>query len=173
MKPFAARIAGLAALAGVLAACGTPPPDAAPAVAAHPYADCAPVTTDQIRDAVRATALLAHHTPQACLWDAQIGDGDAGVSFTFSARDSLQQIWDRARADGFETEHMVITKHVLGTVTATAFYIRNPHDPGDCAVAAAANGAIVWRIQNRTHSTQLNPCAAALQLATLMVDLSP
>lgn len=173
MRSFAARTGGIAALALLAAGCATAAPEAVPPRAAHPYADCAPVSADQIRDAVHATALLAHHTPQACLWDAQIGAGDAGVSFVFSAEDSLQQIWDRARADGFRTEHLVIAEHTFGTVTAAAFYLRNPHDLGDCGVAAAANGSIIWRVQNRTAATTLDPCAAARQLATLMVDLSP
>ncbi|MFB8275874.1 DUF3558 family protein [Nocardia colli] len=176
MHPFSVRNAGLVviALAGLVTGCSsTNTPDAAPAASANPYADCAPLTNQQISDAVRAGSLTTHHTPQVCYWEAQVGDGDATVSFTYSAQDSLQQLWDRARADGFQTEHMVITKHVLGTVTATAFYIRNPHDPGDCAVTAAANGAITWRVQNRSPTTALDPCAASLALATMMVDLSP
>ncbi|MFF3228425.1 DUF3558 family protein [Nocardia suismassiliense] len=176
MTPFSARNAGFAvlALAGLVTGCSsTSTPDAGPAAPASPFADCAPVTTQQISDAVHADSLTAHRTAQACFWEAQVGDGDAGISFTFSAQDSLQQLWDRARAGGFRTEHMVITKHALGTVTATAFYVRNPHDPGDCAVVAASNGAITWRVQNRSRTTPLDPCAAALRLATLMVDLSP
>ncbi|MFI7000953.1 DUF3558 family protein [Nocardia sp. NPDC050175] len=176
MNPFSVRNAGLAviALAGLVTGCSSAStPDAAPAAPANPFADCAPLTNQQISDAVHASSLTTHHSPQVCYWEAQVGDGDATVSFTYSAQDSLQQLWDRARADGFRTEHMVITKHVLGTVTATAFYVRNPHDPGDCAVTAAANGAITWRVQNRSDTTALDPCAAALDLATMMVDLSP
>ncbi|MFG1798471.1 DUF3558 family protein [Nocardia sp. NPDC049149] len=176
MIPFSARNAGVAAVAVVALATGCASndvPEAAPAAARTPFADCAPLSTDQISEAVHADSLVAHRTPQACLWDAQIGTGDAGISFAFSADESLQQLWDRARANGFQTEHMIITQHALGTVTATAFYIRNPHDPDDCAVAAASNGSITWRVQNRSRPAALDPCAAALQLATMMVDLSP
>ncbi|QXN95136.1 DUF3558 domain-containing protein [Nocardia iowensis] len=176
MIPFSVRNAGLAviALAGLLTGCSSgTTPEAARTAPAAPFADCAPLSTQQISDAVHADRLIAQHTLPACRWAAQIGAGGADISFTFSATDSLQQLWDRARSDGFQTEHMVITKHALGTVTATAFYVRDPHDPTGCAVVAASNGAITWRVQNLSRTTSLDPCAASLELATMMVDLSP
>lgn len=178
MTAFRAR-AGLAALAatGLLTGCsGNSALDAGPTTgpAANPLTQCNPLTDDQITQAVHADSLTAHHRPPVCAWTAQRGDDESDLTFTFSDHDSLQLTWQRAQADGFETEHLTITKQVLGTtVTATGFYVKNPHDAGDCAVVASDNGTITWRVQNRSHTAKLDPCATALQLTTLTIDLSP
>ena len=174
------RIGGTVALlaaAGLVAGCsGNSSPTAGPAAspAANPLADCAPLTEEQITLAAHAETLTAQHRPPVCVWHAQRGDGESDLTFTYTDKESLQQTWQKAQEDGFGTEHLTITKQVFGTtVTATGFYIRNPHDPGDCAVAAADNGTIVWRVQNRSRTAQPDACAIALQLATLTIDLSP
>lgn len=167
----------LLATAGLLTGCSDPAaPDAQPtsAPAANSLANCTPLTEEQISRAAQADTIATKHRPPVCVWQAQRDTGESDLTFTFTDRESLQQTWQRAENDGFQTEHLTITEQIFGaTVTATGFYIRNPHDPGDCAVAAADNGTIVWRVQNRSHTTTPDPCAIALQLATLTIDLAP
>jgi hypothetical protein len=174
---FSARAAALTAVAltGLLSACAAnSTPDAPPAADTNPLAHCQPLTDDQISGAVHADTLTDHLTPPTCLWHAKNTDGELDITFAFSEHDSLQQLWERANEDGFSTEHVTVVRDVLGTkVTATGFYARNPGDPGDCSVSAQANGAITWRVRNNSHSPQPDPCAAALALTTLTVDLSP
>ncbi|WP_330256406.1 DUF3558 domain-containing protein [Nocardia sp. NBC_00565] len=179
MTAFRARGIAPAVLivAGLAAGCSdTATPDAGPtaAPAANSLSNCTPLTEEQISRAAQADTLTAHHRPPVCVWQAQRGDDESELTFTFSDRESLQQRWQQADSDGFQTEHLTITEQIFGaTVTATGFYIRDPHDPGDCAVAAADNGTIVWRVQNHSHTTTPDPCATALQLATLTIDLAP
>ncbi|WP_433761043.1 DUF3558 family protein [Nocardia sp. CA-135398] len=174
MNAFRLRY-GLAVLAaaGLLTGCSDKAaPDAHPATT--PAANCTPLTEEQISHAAQADTLTTHHRPPVCVWQAQRGADESDLSFTYTDRESLQQTWQRAENDGFQTEHLTITEQIFGaTVTATGFYIHNPHDPGDCAVAAADNGTIVWRVQNHSHTTTPDPCAIALQLATLTIDLAP
>ncbi|WP_405164555.1 DUF3558 domain-containing protein [Nocardia sp. NBC_01499] len=165
----------LAAIAALLSACSTnSAPSAAPATVTNSLAQCQPLTDDQITQAVHADTLTAHRTPPTCLWNAKNADGEFDITFTYSEHESLQQLWQRARQDGLDTEHVTVVRDVLGTkVTATGFYTHNPADPGDCAVSAQANGSITWRIQNHNHTPRADPCAEALELTTLTVDLSP
>ncbi|ELB87705.1 lipoprotein [Rhodococcus wratislaviensis IFP 2016] len=77
----------------------------------------------------------ASRQPPTCRWNTKGPEGDTDLTFTFSAHDSLQQLWRQARRGGLETERLVVTKEVLDTtITATGFYARNPRDPGVCAV---------------------------------------
>ncbi|MFD6156463.1 DUF3558 family protein [Nocardia sp. NPDC060256] len=165
----------IAVVAALLSACSAnSAPDAAPAAAVNPLARCEPLTDEQITEAVHADTLIAHRTPPTCLWNSTNADGAFDITFTYDEHESLQQLWDRARRDGLGTEHVTVVRDVLGTkVTATGFYTHNPADPGDCAVSAQANAAITWRIQNRNHIPRADPCAEALELTTLTVDLSP
>ncbi|MEV6335127.1 DUF3558 family protein [Nocardia vinacea] len=178
MTAFRVR-SGLAVLAaaGLLTGCSDKAaPDAHPTSTptAGSLANCAPLTEEQISRAAQADTLTTDHRPPVCVWRAQRGADESDLSFTYTGRESLQQTWQRAENDGFQTEHLTITEQIFGaTVTATGFYIRNPHDPGDCSVAAADNGTIVWRVQNHSHTTTPDPCAIALQLATLTIDLAP
>ncbi|WP_433733779.1 DUF3558 family protein [Nocardia sp. CA-129566] len=179
MAAFRTRGIGLAvlAVAGLLTGCsGHGTPDAGPTAAptANSLTNCTPLTDEQIGRTAQADTLTAHHRPPVCVWQAQRGDDESDLTFTYTDRESLQQTWQRAENDGFQNQHLTITRQIFGTtVTATGFYIRNPHDPGDCAVAAADNGTIVWRVQNHSHTTSPDPCAIALQLATLTIDLAP
>ncbi|MEV4124144.1 DUF3558 family protein [Nocardia sp. NPDC049707] len=165
------------AAAGLLTGCSdTAAPDAQPTSTppANTLTNCAPLTEEQISRAAQADTITVQHRPPVCVWQAQRDADESDLTFTYTARESLQQTWQRAENDGFQTEHLTITEQIFGTtVTATGFYIRNPHDPGDCAVAAADNGTIVWRVQNRSHTRTPDPCAIALQLATLTIDLAP
>ncbi len=165
------------AAAGLLTGCSDKAaPDAQPssAPAANSLTNCTPLTEEQISRAAQADTLTTHHHPPVCVWQAHRDTNESDVTFTYTERESLQQTWQRAENDGFRTEHLTITEQIFGaTVTATGFYIRNPHDPGDCAVAAADNGTIVWRVQNNSHTATPDPCAIALQLATLTIDLAP
>lgn len=178
MTAFRVR-SGLAVLAaaGLLTGCSDKAaPDAHPTSTptASSLANCTPLTEEQISRAAQADTLTTDHRPPVCVWRAQRGADESDLTFTYTDRESLQQMWQRAENDGFQTEHLTITEQIFGaTVTATGFYIRNPHDPGDCSVAAADNGTIVWRVQNHSHTTTPDPCAIALQLATLTIDLAP
>ncbi|MDT2009545.1 DUF3558 domain-containing protein [Rhodococcus opacus] len=69
---------------------------------------------------------------------------------------------------------MVLSRDALGTtITANGFYVRDPRDPGSCAVSAAANGTLTWQVRKRSHTPRPDPCAAALELAALTIDLAP
>ncbi|MEU7138770.1 DUF3558 family protein [Nocardia sp. NPDC046473] len=165
----------IAVTAALLPACSAnSAQNAAPEAVSNPLARCEPLTDAQITQAVHAETLTAQHTPPTCLWNAKNADGEFDITFTYSEHESLQQLWDHARQDGLQTEHVTVVRDVLGTkVTATGFYTHNPADPGDCAVSAQANAAITWRIQNRNHTPRADPCAEALELTTRTVDLSP
>jgi len=163
------------AVAVLLAGCSADAtPDAAPAADPNPLARCRPLTDEQIARTIRADALTSHLTPPTCIWNARGVDGESDLTFTFSEQDSLLQLWHRAVQDGCETEHVVVSREVLGTtITANGFYARDPRDLGTCQVSAAANGAITWRVQNRSHAPRPDPCAVALELVALTVDLAP
>lgn len=177
MTAYPARCTTLVGLAAALLLVGCsadPTPDDAPAIEANPLAECAPITDQQISQTIHAETLTAHPSPPSCVWNAKTAEGATDVTFTFSPNDSLLQLWHQAVQNGYQTEHVVVTREALGTtITAYGFYIRDPHNPGFCAVSAAANGAITWRVQNVSQALQPEPCAAALQLAALTIDLSP
>ncbi|RZL76694.1 MAG: DUF3558 domain-containing protein [Rhodococcus sp. (in: high G+C Gram-positive bacteria)] len=176
---FSACGTGVSVVAAVvlLAGCSADPtPDEAPAAAAvtSPLARCEPLTDEQIAQAVGAEELTSQLTPPTCVWNAKTADGETDLTFAFSEQDSLLQLWHRALQDGFETEHVVLSREALGTtITANGFSTRDPRDPGSCAVSAAANGTLTWHVQNRSHAPRPDPCAAALELASLTIDLAP
>ncbi|AHK35942.1 hypothetical protein OPAG_06772 [Rhodococcus opacus PD630] len=69
---------------------------------------------------------------------------------------------------------MVLGRDALGTtITANGCYLRDPRDPGSCAVSAAATGTLTWQVRNRSHTPRPDPCAAALELAALTIELAP
>ncbi|WP_063131734.1 DUF3558 domain-containing protein [Nocardia fusca] len=130
------------------------------------------MTHEQILKAADADTLTPHLVPPARTWNAQRADSETDPTFTFTDTDSLQQIWDQARAQGLHTEHMTVVREALGTtITATGLYVRDPGGPGFCQVSAAVNGSITWRVHNPTHTP--DPCAIALDLATQTIDLAP
>ncbi|WP_174189654.1 DUF3558 family protein [Nocardia barduliensis] len=175
---FSPRGVAVAAIAVtvVLAGCSSvePASDAPPPSEVNPFARCKPITDEQIRQAAEADTLTAHLAPPVCTWNATRVAGDSELTFTFTEVDSLQQLWDRARQAGYETEHLTVIREALGTtITATGFYVRNPRDPGHCEVSAAVNGSITWRVRNLSQPTTPDPCAVALELATLTINLAP
>ncbi|WP_328412037.1 DUF3558 family protein [Nocardia sp. NBC_00403] len=177
MTAFSPRDAGVAviAVAALLTGCSSDPaPKAVSAAEVNPLPQCEPLTNEQIQQAVHADTLTAHTTPPVCTWQAERAGVETDLTFTFTEHDSLQQIWDRAREDGYDTEHLTVTREALGTtITATGIYVRDPRDLGYCQVSAALNGTITWRVQNPSHTPAPDPCAIALELATLTIDLSP
>ncbi|WP_158607907.1 DUF3558 family protein [Nocardia panacis] len=166
---------GAVAAAGLVAGCSSADGPGAAAPIVDPFADCSVLTPDQITEALGASSLTPQHHPPVCVWHVARGEAQSDVTFTAVRQQSLQQAWQRAEQDGYRLEHLTIVQDIFGTrTTATGFYLRSPTDPGDCAVSAASNGTTVtWRVRNHSHSAAPDPCAAALALIKLTVDLSP
>ena len=79
-----------------------------------------PLTTDQIQRAALADVLTGHPSPPLCRWLAARAGSTSDLTFTFTKTDSLQQLWDQARQNGYDTEHLTVTRQALGTTTTRA-----------------------------------------------------
>lgn len=60
-----------------------------------------------------------------------------------------------------------------GRSWCTTIYHRIRPDSGDCVVSAAATAVTTWRVQNGSAAAEPDPCAAALELARLTINLGP
>ncbi|MFI5780801.1 DUF3558 domain-containing protein [Nocardia sp. NPDC051570] len=161
------RIATVCA-AVLLTACSTHHHDAAQQSVEDPnfLAGCGPLPDQTIVDTVHATAVRPLGGPTICAWEADFSTGGpVDLTYAWLEHDTLGRDRQIDEQQGYRIEKLVI-KHF------GAIYVRDPRDPGSCAVTAADSGTVTWWVQNRDHTGQPDPCAAAMNLmqATLAID---
>ena len=161
---------GVIATACVLAGCSsTDAPTAGtqvrPGDDANLLAGCGPLSDQVIAGTVNALS-VQRQGGSACTWSAaEPGGRTTALAYVWSREDSLAREVDAANRQGYRIEKLVIKRF-------GGMYVRDPRNPGACAVTVADTGAVTWRADNRDHAALPDPCAAAMSLmqATLSVD---
>ncbi|WP_082875815.1 DUF3558 family protein [Nocardia pseudobrasiliensis] len=129
--------------------------------------NCGPETETEIAKLVHASSVRAQGGPTICAWEGEYADGGGVVDITYAwlANDSLLRDSQVAAEFGYRTEHLVLSSF-------GGLLWRDPRDPGSCGISAADSGTVTYWVQNRSHTAQPDPCAAAtgLALATVKLD---
>ncbi|WP_433562514.1 DUF3558 domain-containing protein [Nocardia sp. CA-151230] len=163
-----ARITVAALLIAALSGCshGDQQTRVRPAEDPNLLAGCGPLDDQKLASAITVTGLRQQSAPTVCNWTAtNSGGGAVDLTYAWLRDDTLAREVRIADQFGYQIER-VLVKHFGG------MYWRDPKDPGSCAVTVADTGTVTWWVQNRGHTAQPDPCAAAMNLmdATLSVD---
>ncbi|MET9488516.1 DUF3558 domain-containing protein [Nocardia sp. NPDC006630] len=166
-KTIAAMAVAVATL-GVVTGCSSHQQDTAVRSADDPdlLAGCGPLPDQVIATTLQVPSVHQQSAPTICNW---IGDypagGTVGLTYAWLRNDNLMTETKVAGDFGYQIERVVI-KHFAG------MYVRDPNDPGSCAVTISDTGIVTWWVHNRSHTAQPDPCAAAMSLmqATLAID---
>ncbi|MTE12532.1 DUF3558 domain-containing protein [Nocardia aurantiaca] len=137
-----------------------------PAADPNLLAGCGPLEDQKLANAIDVTDMKQQSAPTVCNWTAtNSGGGTVDITYAWLRGDTLAREVQIADQFGYQIERLVV-KHFGG------MYWRDPKDPGSCAVTVADTGTVTWWVQNRGHTAQPDPCAAAMNLmnATLSVD---
>ncbi|QNG19721.1 DUF3558 domain-containing protein [Rhodococcus triatomae] len=169
------RVAGALALAAVaVASCGrsvegTPVAEGAYAGNPEQFTDllqeCNAVAEDQIAETVGADAIERGFLGAICRWDAIGVNGTVKVTFHWFETGTLDTERETAEQLGYEVENATVQGR-------RAVLLRPPADPGSCGIALGSPsvGVVGWWVQYGGGAA--DPCAAAMKLADLTVDLS-
>jgi len=172
-----ATLPSLLALAAVLAGCGSTiegqaVPEGAGAGGASAeftrlLTECDAVTDEQIAEAVGVEAIERGFFGAICRWDTAGAGATAKVTFNWFETGSLDTERGTAQRLGYAVENTTVEGR-------RAVLMRPPDDPASCGISAGASttGIFGWWVQYAPGSAPPDPCAAAVTLARLTLDLS-
>jgi len=126
--------------------------------------ECDAVTDEQIAEAVGVEAIERGFFGAICRWDTA---GSAKVTFNWFETGSLDTERGTAQRLGYTVENTTVEGR-------RAVLMRPPDDPASCGISAGASttGIFGWWVQYAPGSQSPDPCAAAVTLARLTLDLS-
>lgn len=170
-----AALPAVLVLAAALAGCGStiegqPVPQGAGSGGASAeftrlLTECDAVTDEQIAEAVGVEAVERGFFGAICRWDT--AGGAAKITFNWFETGSLDTERGTAQRLGYAVENTTVEGR-------RAVLMRPPDDPASCGISAGASttGIFGWWVQYAPGPQSLDPCAAAVTLARLTLDLS-
>lgn len=129
--------------------------------------ECDAVNDQQIAEAVGGSSIERGFFGAICRWDVGGTAGNVKVTFNWFETGSL----DVERSTLEKLEYSIEDITVEGR---RAIQSQPPNDADSCGVTAGApdSGIIGWWVQYRPGTTHPEPCAAAVKLAELTLNLS-
>jgi hypothetical protein len=129
--------------------------------------ECDTVTDEEIMKAVDSTAIERIFFGAICRWDLSGSSGNTKVTFNWFEIGSLE----------VERTTLEKLKYTITDITIQgrrAIQMQRPGDPDSCGVTAGApdQGIIGWWVQFRPGSPHPDPCAAAVKLTELTLNVA-
>lgn len=129
--------------------------------------ECDAVADDVIATTVGGERIQRGFFGAICRWDVEGAAGSTKVTFNWFESGSL----DVERATNDKLNYVSKDVTIQGR---KAFQTQRPNDPDSCGVTAGSPsaGIIGWWVQYRPGVGHPDPCAAAVKLAELTLNLS-